>query len=304
MSALRKYPVFSAALIALGLLLLGEGGCLCERVQSARKAHAKLEQKRRELLAIFKTDPAPTAENAAQIETDLALATESLATIRAGLKSRGPAIETLRHAPPPERPHDAFFDIAAFVEKMRADAVRHGVALNLEECFGFAEYTHAGPEQELIPAVFRERLIAQYLLETLFEARPQQLLALQRERPFTKASRASGESASVRSNGDASRDYLEIDTRIYARVPGFVEAAAFRVTFVGQTVALRSWLNDLARFELPLVVRAVEIEPAATLADDNVGVQGAAGSVTPLVRRSMSRFTVTVEFIDLAEPTS
>ena len=46
-------------------------------------------------------------------------------------------------------------------------------------------------------------------------------------------------------------------------MPGFVDTEAFRFVFTGQTAALRAFLNRLASFELPVLVREVEVEPAA-----------------------------------------
>jgi hypothetical protein len=305
MNALRKIPLFAATLGLIALIALGEGWCLFERVQASRKAQVKLEQKRREFRSVSAIEPAPTAENATAIEADLARTTHALEIMQAGLRGRGPTAESLRTAVVPERRPDAYFDIATFVEKMRERAQRAGVALRPDARFGFAEYTNVGPELELIPAVFRERLIAQYLLEALFDAHPRQLVAMQRERPLTKAERAAAANASTSRSGGADAgapDYVEIDPRVSARVPGFVDATAFRLTFVGQTGVLRALLNKLAGFELPLVVRSVEVESAGPTVDGSSSGPSAAGAIEPLIRRTFSRFTVTVEFIDLAEP--
>jgi len=297
---LKKYPAFSGALIALAVLVAGESWCVCERVGAARKAQVKLEQKRRKLRAVAAIEPAPTAEIAAQIEADLARTNRAVAATRAELKGRGPAAEVLEKTPAPARRPEAFFDIAAFVEKMRDQARRAGVAIKADERFGFAEYANTGPEPELIPAVFRERLVAEHLLEALFAARPRQLLAVQRERPREKTERTPAGGAAYLSAG-AAPDFFEIDPRVTARVPGFVEATAFRVSFIGQTAVLRALLNKLAGFELPMVVRAVEVEPAGVAFEERpAAVAGGVAALAPLVPRSLSRFTVTVEFIDLA----
>jgi hypothetical protein len=109
-------------------------------------------------------------------------------------------------------------------------------------------------------------------------------------------------------------DLFEIDSRITARVPGFVNASAFRISFVGETEALRALLNKLAGFELPLVVRSVEVEPvvktkapAATNSLNSIfGTVDKAATAEPeqpkpLVEKVLSKFTVTVELIDLFE---
>jgi hypothetical protein len=291
----RKSPLFFSALIALGLILAGEGWCWFGRARAAGAAQKKYEQKRRELRTLTEVRPALNREVAAEIERDLARTEVALAAMRTELRGRGEAAGLLHDARVPERRPDAYFDIATFVEKMRDRAQAQGVGLKADERFGFAAYANAGPEQELIAPVFRQRLLAQHLLVALFDSRPRQLVSMLRARPLTKAEQQAGRAGPA--PGGESADYFEIDPRVSARVPGFVETTAFRVVFVGPTAALRAWLNRLAAFDLPFVVRAVEVEPAGREA----GVPApAANAATPLVPQSLSRFSVTVEFIDLA----
>lgn len=295
MNAWRRFTWFGCALTLIALIALGEGWCIFERVQAAKKSQLRLTQKRRELASVSSIEPAPTKANATAIEEDLARTTRALETMRASLQGRGPAADALRSARAPERRTDAFFDIAAFVEENRERAGRLGIAVGADERFGFAEYANAGPETELISAVYRQRLIAQHLLGALFESRPQQLVGVQRERPRAKST---ADAAALRNGGETSSpDYFEIDPRVSARVPEFVETTAFRLTFVGPTAVLRAFLNKLAGFELPLVVRSVEVEPApVAAASPNHGPDA---PPEPLIRRTYSRFTVTVEFVEL-----
>jgi len=292
MSFVRSHPSFATALGVCGLLALGGIGCLIERTRAARQALAQLDQKRRELRAFAGLTPALNEDNAAQIEGDRAQASDALAALRMRLQGAGPAAERLRQTPAPGSSADAYFDLADFVERMRAQAAAAGVALAPDERFGFAAYAHAGPEPERIAAVHRQRLIVHALLEALFAAQPRRLLSVQRARPSAPAGRdARGPAA-----GHQSADTFEPDPALMARVSGRVEATAFRLVFDGPTDALRSLLNRLAVFELPLVVRAVEVEPAGAEAHD---ARASTDSARPLVPSVDSRFTVTVEWIDL-----
>jgi len=98
-------------------------------------------------------------------------------------------------------------------------------------------------------------------------------------------------------------------------VPGFVDTLPFRFAFIGTTASLRAVLNELARFELPVVVRSVEVEPlnkgaatsvapAVSSLPFNFGADSSAPQEQqkPIVEQTDSRFVVTVEFIALAEP--
>jgi hypothetical protein len=294
MNFLRSHPSFATALGVCGLLTLGGIGCLIERTRTARQALAQLDQKKRELRALAGLTPAPNEDNAAQIERDRAQAAAALAALRMQLRGSGPAAERLRQTPAPGSPSDAYFELADFVERMRAQAAAAGVALAPDERFGFAAYAHAGPEPERIAAVHRQRLIVQTLLEALFAAQPRRLLSVQRGRPASSA--PAGRDARGPAAGNQSADTFEPDPALTALVPGYVEATAFRLVFDGPTDALRSLLNRLAAFELPLVVRAVEVEPAGAETHD---ARATTDSARPLVPSADSRFTVTVEWIDL-----
>jgi hypothetical protein len=43
-------------------------------------------------------------------------------------------------------------------------------------------------------------------------------------------------------------------------VPGAINTLAFGLTFTGYTDSLRELLNNLAKFDLPFVVRSIEVE--------------------------------------------
>lgn len=332
MSAFRRYPFFASALLVLALVFLAAGWCLYERWTAAHAAEAKVKTLQTELATLTDTTPPPSRETSAQIEADLAHARSALAAMQAELKGHGPAATELQNAKPPGSRPAAYFDLASFVEQAREHAAHRGVAVKADEYFGFASYAHEGPEMEMVPLVFRQRQVAASLIDALIEARPRQILMVQRERPLTKAERearaaaeasgnpvdaAASDSAASSSNAN-SADFFDLDSRVSARVPGFVDTTAFRLTFTGQSPALRTFLNKLAGFELPLVVRAVEAEPAAadepggaaaeeapapaTPSPSSVIAAPTAVAAKPIVGKLLTKFTVTVEFIDLVTP--
>ncbi len=347
MSAFKEHPIFVSALTICAAFVLGESWCLYDRWAAARDAAVTLEQKKTELHAMSGLVPAPTRAVAAAIEADLARAEQALAAMATGLRGRGPAAERLRTTPVPAARTDAYFDLATFIEKTRALARTQEVAVKPEAArFGFASYANEGPDTDHIPTVFQQRLVAQYLLESLFEARPRSLLAVQRERMLTKTEREARDTAvqaakaAAEANGgppepvpDATfsstpdgPDFFAMDPRASARVPGHLETTAFRLVFTGQTAVLRTFLNKLASFELPVLVREVEVGPAT---EDDAGPAPAAeeaptlepvaasivlttdapapakpaakkSTIAPIVAKPLSRFTVTVEYIVLA----
>lgn len=350
MSWYRKNPLFAIGLTICTLLALGELALIYERWAASRAAAKRLEQRQVELAGMAQLLPPPTREVATAIEADLAKAQASLASMQGELKGRGPAAERIRSAKVPTARTDAYFDLATFVERTREQAKKLDVNIRPEAArLGFAAYANEGPVQDHIEPVFRQRLIAHYLVEALIEARPRALLLVKRERTLSKADRearaaalANGEPPPENS-GEDGPDYFTIDPRVSARVSGYIDTSAFRFVFIGQTAALRTFLNKLASFELPVLVREVEVE-VATLEEataqtpaeevspaDAAALAAAAPSVVlsvpeaagaakpapkaapstresraaaaiPIVSKPLSKFTVTVEFVELVPP--
>jgi hypothetical protein len=345
MASFKSYPVFYSLLAALGLAAAGSGWCIYERSQTALSTAKALAKKRLELTALTGSQPTPSEENKGLVNADLTQSIAALGQMRAELKGSGPAAEALlkakasyaqastlksnerakllREAKLPFEPTHLFFNIATFVELMRDNAQAAKIKIKADERFGFATYANAGPERDLIPQVYRQRQVAEYLLGALFQAAPSELVSFQRERLADLASPAKAGAQSARATAastTANNDLFDMDSRITARVPGFVDASAFRLTFIGDTASLRALLNKLATFELPLVVRGVEVDPVSKpQAPEKVAPANTLSSIfgttpatsaaaepvkpKPLVEKVLSKFTVTVELIDLVDTT-
>ncbi len=363
-----RSPVLVGALTLCAALAVGELYVIYERGSASRDGEAKLLQRQSELMAMATIMPPPTRDVAVAIEEDLARAHATLATMQAELQGRGPAAERWRTARIPTARTDAYFDLASYVERLRERARQNEVAIRPEAArFGFAAHANEGPELERIGAVFRQRLLAQYLMEALLDARPRAILAVKREPAFTplerearEATLAEAEAAAViAAGGDLldtnspqlelpeGPDYFAIDPRASARRAGFVDTIAFKFVFTGQTAALRTFLNRLALFELPILVREVEVELASpdetadfaveepsepevaaaapegspssvVLSIDPVPAGNAVRPATltpvagrtpvrrtidiPIVAKSVSKFTVIVEFVEWVAP--
>jgi len=188
--AAKKSSPFSVGLVLIGLVAAGKLGAS----GSALKPLSLQSRSSSGCAAILprspRRQPAPSREIATLIESDLARAQSALATMQAELRGRGPAAARLAATKAPVARTDAFFDLATFVERSRATAQKQGVTVAPAAAhFGFSLYANEGPEAALIEPVFRQRLVAEYLVEALLAARPRALLAVQRERPLTAEER-------------------------------------------------------------------------------------------------------------------
>ena len=307
MNWLKRNPLLGSVLLLLVALLAAEAWLWSRGREQARRALATLEQKKQERDWLARQSPALSGENEQAIARDLAHTQQVLVALRAALQGRD---DKIRAAAPPVKSIDLYFDIAAFVEKTRALATRAQVMARPDERFGFASHANEGPEADLVPAVFRQRVEGQYLVEALIESRPRALLAVQREHPLTAAQHArrnqpaqpgAATPAAPAGPSGAPADFFDFEGQMSVRVPGRVDSDAFRLEFTGQTPALRAFLNSLAAFRLPVIVRSVEVEPLTAEAPpvDPAAPPPAAGAPVPLVSQNLSRFAVVVEFVVL-----
>lgn len=298
MDWLKRNPLLFFALLLGVAALAVEVHTLLHWQEQARRAAVGLQQRKQERDWLAGQSPALSEENVAAIATELATAERELAELRRQLAGRPGWLPA-----PPARPIDAYFALASFVEQMRAFAVRQQVALRPEERFGFATYANEGPEPDLIAAVHQQRVVVQHLLELLFEAQPRALVAVQRERPLTTAQRearrnpsaSEGAAAPAPRGGGQAGDFFTPDARLLLPAEGWLENTGFRVEFTGQTQTLRAFLNSLAAYQLPLIVRSVEVEPLPPAAGGDE--PPAPGAPVPLVASNFSKFAVTLECV-------
>jgi len=158
--------------------------------------------------------------------------------------------------------------------------------------FGFEKYfrTTLIPEGEVVPRLDKQRQILSYILDQLIDADPTAIREVNRE----DLEDVSGDKG------------FQIDPVISARVPDVIDTFAFQVTFTGYTPVLRRFLNNLAKFQLPVVVRSVSVDRinSKSQADAseifnpvNTIVNG--DEKTPIISETESLFVVTLEFIEV-----
>ena len=293
--------------MALTGCVLGAGalGWLAWKERAAlQQAELALRAKAAERDLAAAQSPQPSAGTLERIEADLEAVRRATTALEAALAGQSPATLAVEV---PSRPVDAYFELAAFVEKNRALAAAARTAVPENGRFGFASHQTEGPAEELLPAVARQVVAMRHLLEALFESSPQALVAVQRERPLTAAQLAArrtgpGRLTPTPVGGEAApQDFFTMEPALSLFVPGQVDTTAFRLEFIGHTASLRAFLNSLAAFRLPLIVRSVEVEPLApTGRADAAAPDRTAGDVLlPVVSQNVSKFAVVVELVEL-----
>jgi hypothetical protein len=291
---LQRHPRFLGGLCALVALGTVAAAVLVERARAATRIGRELQRNRQSVRSLVLS--APSAAVLRQTADELAEASREILETQAVFRARA-ARANVAPQPVPITTAAAFFDLAEFGARMRERARQAGVRLSADERFGFAEHANTGPEPGLIAAVFRQRIIVEHLLEALWNARPDELIAVRRERP--RADHVSWRESEGPSRGhDRSGSLFVLEPGISARRAGAIEAVAFRLEFVGHTPALRRLLHSIAEDEWPLSVRLVEASPA----EPHEGEQSivADGEAGVFVQPRPMKFAVTIEFVEVS----
>ncbi len=289
----------------LAVLLAGIGVevWFCYRTdRAARRALARLEAEKSERDRLSRQAPALTEEYEQAVRAQIEAASGALAELR-------PRFGTAEAANPdatPAKPVDAYFEISAFVERMRTEAARARISVRSDERFGFATFASEGPQPDLVAAVTRQCGEVQQLMELLLRAQPGALLAVQRERPLTTTERAQrlplpgpgpAPATQTRYDGPATEDFFDFNRNLSIRRSGIMDTDAFRLEFTGRTSNLRQFLNQLAESPDPVAVRSIEVEPFQTGMRESSQSDSMATAPVPVVSPHLSRFTVIVEML-------
>lgn len=320
MGLLKKNLIFFIVIV-LCLAAFGVGAYLTyTQYQAAIKAEGHLANVESQLRALLQQDPAPAAANVAAAEENLRQLTASLAQIRDQLQAQTP-LDTSADGV------SVIAGIQQYITNFQLLTARHknadgdAVAIQTPDnfAFGFEQYITEGQ----VPAdaarasqLDKQRQILSYLLTQLIASDPHSIEAVSRE--------------VLEAGPAAEQKGFEIAPDISARVPGAIDTMAFSLTFRGYTDSLRRFLNRLARFELPIVVRSIQVSrpavakkpaankrgnPATSFFDifgqeEAAGATPAAGAVAdtaaveqkPVIEENVSEFTIILEFIEVILP--
>ena len=329
----KRYPIFTG-LVAVCVLAFAVELFLVFRASSATgKADRALKSAVSTLTTTLSATPAATSDNLQTAQKNLKDLQEQLSGIVNSLGSAG------NFSTPPTDAVTLMADVQHYVDNFKAQAKTNGVVIADPGNFTFGMGQYYGPvtppPPEKIPVVFKQMEILEYILSQLYAAKagdPDQKLMLETvEREDMVAAANTGGNP----NDSGPKDTFTVAPLVSAKQPGAVDTLAFRFKFIAYTDTLRVFLNELAQFEYPLVVRSVEVEPAtedtlnAAIAAANPAAGTAAGgsvsaaavalpggdaSATPattaptgpvreaVIKNNLSEFTVVIEYINLIPP--
>ncbi|MGE9291466.1 MAG: hypothetical protein ACQKBT_10780 [Puniceicoccales bacterium] len=331
MGFFKRYPIFCVVLVLL-LAALGAGVYLAinetAKVKEAKDAYESKIGSLKDISRGVLYDPetgdrvAPTPVNREVLEVRLGQVKGDLDRIRKSLVRRTDEILS-------DTADEFTFlpKLQSFIATLKASAARNGVILQSDEAFGFAKYAiqAAQPQKEMIPLLNRQRQVLQYILKQLIESKPTAIVAVERE--LIEVDTSEEDTSRNRRRAPQGEDVFTIEDLVTARSNEFIDTSAFRLVFTGRTDVLRNFLNQMAKFELPLIVRSVEVEPATesdvpkaeekpkennsqdalfalfgggdeSEAEEEAGPEQVPGH-EPVITENQSKFTVVIEYVEV-----
>jgi hypothetical protein len=317
MGFLKKNLIFCIAVILCLAAFVGGAFLSYTQYSGVKKAGSNLSSVEAQLNSLLNRNPAPSEVNVAASQENLNQLKASLAEIRDDLQSES----TLNTS---EDGVSVTAGIQQYISKFQRETARHknevGEAARIKTpdnfAFGFEQYISEAPVPqgaEKVSQLDKQRQILSYLLTQLISAGPQSIEAVKRE--------------VLEGGSESAQKGFLIASAVSARVPGAIDTMAFSLTFRGYTDSLRQFLNSLARFDLPIVVRSIQVtrpsgsetvvapprrnKPASFLDffDDEdspaaagnspSGNQPPAEAQKPVIEENVSQFTVILEFIEV-----
>ncbi|MEO0794509.1 MAG: hypothetical protein AAFX93_05090 [Verrucomicrobiota bacterium] len=334
MKFFKQNPVFSAILSLFVVLFIA--GLVFIFLLNGQVAKEQKDVKRAEsnLRAALSLQPAPTDENIQAAEKNISELKQVLEKQIAATAGNKP---NLLSSNPPATGTDLFFQLQSYRDELTQDAERT-VPINVSDeelevmeefgtevpgveipegfAFGFSRYIDSGepPADSAVPVLFKQKEILTYALRKLLSTRPISIVSVDRSplelpKPKSKDERQ-----------QLNADEFNVGSES-AAVKSAVETIPFRIVFTGYTENLRSFLKQIEEFEIPLVVRSVEVTPledSVVTADNSRGGRGnsvddlfggfgsatpesdaepAAPAKDPIVAENESEFTVVIEYI-------
>ena len=316
MGLIKKNILFSLSLC--GFMLIAACGVylLLQQYAKVSQGHAGIARKQMRLQRVRLADPSASIQNVVASEENVIELRQQLAELRANLQ-RSPQMQASLDGVQVMAGIQQFISDFGHSVETHLNGSGKAAPINVDKsmAFGFEAYAQQASVPEAVSAIPRldkQRQVLTYILTQLIDADPQAILSVEREL-------VAGENLPAQQVQSSFR----IEPAVSARVVDAIDTLAFRVAFSGYTENLRRFLNNLAQFDWPIVVRSVQVDrldgqalevkakqpkPKSAL-DELFGTFASTAassdlaeveeSQKPVVSENASRFMVTLEFIEI-----
>lgn len=325
---LKKNLLFTIAMVVLAGGLAVEIYMILGQHAAAREVEADFMAKVEEFQRLAGKDVLPHDRNVELTAAEIERQGEEMEMYQASMQGREGLSETF--ADYPTRRSDAFFEIAGFVDEYRSRAVDAGLAVGdvAASHFGFENYATVGPNEDQLAEVHKQQLVMAHILDRIFAARPESLIEVRRPGEAAGSNEGAQDDRGRNPAPAAGAGNFRLNSQLSAAIPDVAETSAYQIVFTGRASTLRSFLNELTSFDMPLIVRNVQVAPASEAPERReeqprrrpsrrvertpvpegeatesevaeVGEAPLGGERIPLVADNLSRFTVAMEFVEV-----
>ena len=328
MNFFEKYPIFSTVCTMSALAFIAGLVLSFMAAGSLSDAETKMKRARSQFQSAQATTPSSVIENVEALDANLA-------DLEGAFQE---AVSRLESTRPFELAGDSDVLLPTILKyvrdfQARAKASPHITAKD-DEAFGFSNYARGGvkpPPQDIVPIVDKQRQILTYIVQRLFDAAnesKEDITILSVGRKLVEQVEDPQARGNNSRRGKRNADSFIIDDAVTAKVDGAIETLAFKIEFSGYTEPLRLFIESMSDFDLPVVIRSVEVSrkeekeaKAATKSASKKQTQqdalqalfGSATSAvpeelaepekvdkTPIVDKNDSEFTVILEYVEVS----
>jgi hypothetical protein len=277
------------------------------------KKSKSFDRTERNLKRMLVASPSPVDENVIASDLNVLKLSEKLESIREelerGLEAEA-SIDGVRVAAGIQQYISKFTTLAKSHESEYGPSP---IEIPEDFAFGFDRFkleSKVPDDPKEIAMLDKQRDILDFLISELFATHPKGILAIKRQ-----TAKQSDDNDFDDYYGDSS--IFNIGSSVTSKVDGAIDTIAFEISFSGKTNTLRGFLNRLAEFERPIVVRSINVSrPNETikrrLNETDVDLESLTKEELeklkeeekrdPIVTENISDFTLTLEYIEIVLP--
>jgi len=277
------------------------------------KKSKSFDRTERNLKRMLVASPSPVDENVIASDLNVLKLSEKLESIREelerGLEAEA-SIDGVRVAAGIQQYISKFTTLAKTHESEYGPSP---IEIPEDFAFGFDRFkleSKVPDDPKEIAMLDKQRDILDFLISELFATHPKGILAIKRQ-----TAKQSDDNDFDDYYGDSS--IFNIGSSVTSKVDGAIDTIAFEISFSGKTNTLRGFLNRLAEFERPIVVRSINVSrPNETikrrLNETDVDLESLTKEELeklkeeekrdPIVTENISDFTLTLEYIEIVLP--
>lgn len=311
----KNHPLFLTAISISGIGLLAGLIFAVIAFLDLGKATKASDRAERKFVQLMNASPTPSESNVEISDTNLQELSSKLSSMREELE-RGTKVN------PSLDGVQVTAGIQQYISKFKALAANHeddnGPAeIKIPEgfAFGFERFkleSTVPEDPNEIALLDKQRDILDFLVSELFATNPQGLTSVKRE-----VARKISEEEAFSVSDDPS--IFKINSSVSSSVEGAIDTIAFEIAFTGKTQSLREYLNRLAQFERPIVVRSINVsrpnesvkakkkekpQKSRLLASFGKEIETLEDDLRkdPVVTDNVSEFSITLEYIEIVLP--